>query len=260
MLADVGQRLIFPPEIATANLRPDIVLWSVSAHLVHLVELTVPWEDAVDEAYERKKLRYAQLATEVEHYTVLPPGSRDENAAKTKQKRQAREDKHTLCVRCLGIPHATMALERDLACSVCEAFQPRLKEAHLERARRESSVSSMAGPSAALGAPDVLSQDSLLDIPNVQDARSRSLSPQVKWVKRSKQARDIMDLKAQMAQVLELLTKQAPGHCPGPAAASIAIPPFPQGSAAGPPRAVMGPLEGLLCPPPVLHSSDFVVY
>ncbi|MGH0145910.1 UNVERIFIED_CONTAM: hypothetical protein FKN15_045958 [Acipenser sinensis] len=66
MLADVGQRLIFPPEIATTNLRPDIVLWSGSARLVHLIELTVPWEDAVDEAYERKKLRYAQLATEAE--------------------------------------------------------------------------------------------------------------------------------------------------------------------------------------------------
>ncbi|MGH0128506.1 UNVERIFIED_CONTAM: hypothetical protein FKN15_027537 [Acipenser sinensis] len=66
MLADVGQWLIFPPEIATTNLRPDIVLWSGSARLVHLVELTVPWEDAVDEAYERKKLRYAQLATEAE--------------------------------------------------------------------------------------------------------------------------------------------------------------------------------------------------
>ncbi|MGH0163870.1 UNVERIFIED_CONTAM: hypothetical protein FKN15_046048 [Acipenser sinensis] len=34
--------------------------------LVHLIELTVPWEDAVDQAYERKKLRYAQLATEAE--------------------------------------------------------------------------------------------------------------------------------------------------------------------------------------------------
>ncbi|MGH0129397.1 UNVERIFIED_CONTAM: hypothetical protein FKN15_024126 [Acipenser sinensis] len=66
MMADVGQPLIFPPEIATTNLRPDIVLWSGSACLVHLVELTVPWEDAVDEAYERKKLRYAQLATEAE--------------------------------------------------------------------------------------------------------------------------------------------------------------------------------------------------
>ncbi|MGH0118077.1 UNVERIFIED_CONTAM: hypothetical protein FKN15_052082 [Acipenser sinensis] len=75
---------------------------------------------------------------------------------------------------------------------------------------RESSVSSAAGPLAALGAPDVLSQDSLPDIPNVQAARCCSLSPQARWVKLAKQARDIMDLKAQMAQVLELLTKQAP--------------------------------------------------
>ncbi|MGH0158499.1 UNVERIFIED_CONTAM: hypothetical protein FKN15_039595 [Acipenser sinensis] len=53
------------PEISTTNLRPDIVLWSGSACLVHLVELTVP-EDAVDEAYERKKLQYAQLTAEAE--------------------------------------------------------------------------------------------------------------------------------------------------------------------------------------------------
>ncbi|MGH0149973.1 UNVERIFIED_CONTAM: hypothetical protein FKN15_024531 [Acipenser sinensis] len=66
MLAHVGQRLIFPPEIATTNLRPDIFLWSGSARLVHLVELTVPWEDAVDEADERKKLWYAQLAAEAQ--------------------------------------------------------------------------------------------------------------------------------------------------------------------------------------------------
>ncbi|MGH0119921.1 UNVERIFIED_CONTAM: hypothetical protein FKN15_029184 [Acipenser sinensis] len=67
MLADVGQRLIFPPEIATTNLRPDIVLWSGSARLVvHLVELTVLCENAVDETYERKKLWYAQLAAEAE--------------------------------------------------------------------------------------------------------------------------------------------------------------------------------------------------
>ncbi|MGH0133573.1 UNVERIFIED_CONTAM: hypothetical protein FKN15_062088 [Acipenser sinensis] len=33
---------------------------------VHLVELTVPWEEFVDEAYERKNLWYAELAAEVE--------------------------------------------------------------------------------------------------------------------------------------------------------------------------------------------------
>ncbi|KAK6483274.1 C-X-C chemokine receptor type 1-like [Huso huso] len=32
------------------------------------------------------------------------------------------EDKHTLCARCLSIQHATLALERDMACSICEAF------------------------------------------------------------------------------------------------------------------------------------------
>jgi len=66
MLADLDQRLILPPEIATTDLRPDIVLWSGSARIVQMIELTVPWEDAVDEAYERKKLWYAHLATEAE--------------------------------------------------------------------------------------------------------------------------------------------------------------------------------------------------
>ncbi|MGH0140777.1 UNVERIFIED_CONTAM: hypothetical protein FKN15_035279 [Acipenser sinensis] len=119
---------------------------------------------------------------------------------------------HTLCAWCFGVQHATLALERDVACSICEAFQPRVKEARLERATRASSTS-MAGPSAALGAPEPLhhdmSQDPLLGISDVHASRSRSPSPQTRRVKRSKQVRDIMDLKAQMVQVLELLAKQA---------------------------------------------------
>ncbi|MGH0162803.1 UNVERIFIED_CONTAM: hypothetical protein FKN15_043900 [Acipenser sinensis] len=39
---------------------------ALSQEVARLPALTVPWEDAVDEAYERKKLRYAQLATEAE--------------------------------------------------------------------------------------------------------------------------------------------------------------------------------------------------
>ncbi|MGH0153394.1 UNVERIFIED_CONTAM: hypothetical protein FKN15_032005 [Acipenser sinensis] len=108
-----------------------------------------------------------------------------------------------------------MALERDVTCSVCEAYQPRVKEACLERARKESSASYGAGSSAAFGSPDDASLDSLPDIPSVQ--RNRSPSPATKWVKRSKQARDIMDLKAQMAQVLELLSKQATASAPAQA-------------------------------------------
>ncbi|KAL6468443.1 hypothetical protein MHYP_G00241200 [Metynnis hypsauchen] len=45
MLADVGKQLVFPSEIATTTLRPDLVLWSPSLRKVYMVELTVPWED-----------------------------------------------------------------------------------------------------------------------------------------------------------------------------------------------------------------------
>ncbi|MGH0143904.1 UNVERIFIED_CONTAM: hypothetical protein FKN15_050247 [Acipenser sinensis] len=143
------------------------------------------------------------------------------------------EDKHTLCVWCLGVQYATLALERDVACSICEAFQPRVKEACLERATRVSSASSMARPSVALGAPEPLlhdlSQDPLLGMPDAQAARSHSPSPQARRVKRSKQARDIMDLKDQMAQALELLAKQAP-VAQAPLQPQLPYSPLPQGS------------------------------
>ncbi|MGH0118750.1 UNVERIFIED_CONTAM: hypothetical protein FKN15_005736 [Acipenser sinensis] len=106
----------------------------------------------------------------------------------------------------------------------------------MERATRASSASSMAGSSAALGASKPLlhdlSQDPLLNIPDAQASRSHSPSLQVRRVKRSKQVTDNMDLKAQMAQVLELLAKQAMA-----AQASVQAPlqpklpsPLPQGS------------------------------
>ncbi|MGH0122669.1 UNVERIFIED_CONTAM: hypothetical protein FKN15_045479 [Acipenser sinensis] len=34
----------------------------------------------------------------------------------------------TLCAQCLGIQHATLAPEREVACSICASFQPRVKE------------------------------------------------------------------------------------------------------------------------------------
>lgn len=58
MLVDVGQLLTVPPEIVITNLRPDLVLWSNSQHRVYFVELTVPWEDVMEEAFERKRLCY----------------------------------------------------------------------------------------------------------------------------------------------------------------------------------------------------------
>ncbi|MGH0162788.1 UNVERIFIED_CONTAM: hypothetical protein FKN15_043332 [Acipenser sinensis] len=43
------------------------------------------------------------------------------------------EDKHTLCAQCLGVQQATSALEREMSCSICAAFQPRVKEHRLVR-------------------------------------------------------------------------------------------------------------------------------
>ena len=53
--------MIFPQKIAITNLRPDIVVHSVKARTVLIIELTVPWEENIDEAYERKQLRYDEL-------------------------------------------------------------------------------------------------------------------------------------------------------------------------------------------------------
>ena len=66
MLVDLDKKLVFLPEIVTTSLRPDLVLWSTSQKAVFIVELTVPWEAAVGEAFERKKLKYADIAAEAE--------------------------------------------------------------------------------------------------------------------------------------------------------------------------------------------------
>ncbi len=66
MLVNIGQQLIFPPEIAATTRRPDLVLWSHSLKSVYITELTVPWENSTEEAYERKKLRYIELAADAQ--------------------------------------------------------------------------------------------------------------------------------------------------------------------------------------------------
>ena len=66
MQVDFGGKLVVPQEIVCTKQRPDIVLWSLSQQIVYFIELTVPFEDSVEEAYERKKLRYADLGAEAE--------------------------------------------------------------------------------------------------------------------------------------------------------------------------------------------------
>ncbi|XP_052224110.1 uncharacterized protein LOC127839765 [Dreissena polymorpha] len=62
MRADLVKKLVFPEEVAHTTLRPDIVLWSKTAKRVILVELTVPWEERIDVAYELMKAKYQDLA------------------------------------------------------------------------------------------------------------------------------------------------------------------------------------------------------
>lgn len=57
----LGKKLKFPVEVTHTNLRPDIVLWSKSPKQMIHVELTVPWEERIDEAYELKKPTYQEL-------------------------------------------------------------------------------------------------------------------------------------------------------------------------------------------------------
>jgi hypothetical protein len=64
MQADVNQKLKFPPEITTTNQRPDIVLWSKNTKQAVLIELTVPWEERIQDANERKRTKYQQLVEE----------------------------------------------------------------------------------------------------------------------------------------------------------------------------------------------------
>ena len=62
MRVDLKPQLKFPPEITTTSLRPDIVLWSIPAKTVIMAELTVPWEENMEAAFERKKDKYSELA------------------------------------------------------------------------------------------------------------------------------------------------------------------------------------------------------
>lgn len=64
LLVDLEQQLKFPNHIVTTTLRPDVVLLSESTKQVVLLELTVPWEDRLEEAFERKLAKYEGLVSE----------------------------------------------------------------------------------------------------------------------------------------------------------------------------------------------------
>ena len=51
----------FPQHIVSSGLRPDILLVSESTKNIIIMELTVPWEDRLGEANERKRTKYEHL-------------------------------------------------------------------------------------------------------------------------------------------------------------------------------------------------------
>lgn len=61
---DLGRQLKFPETVTITSLRPDIVLISEASEQVILLELTVPWEDCIEEASERKRAKYTELVEE----------------------------------------------------------------------------------------------------------------------------------------------------------------------------------------------------
>ena len=52
VLADVGRQLQVPQCIVVTAMRPDMVLNSECEHVVYCIELTIPFEEAIEEAFE----------------------------------------------------------------------------------------------------------------------------------------------------------------------------------------------------------------
>lgn len=58
---DLGKQLLFPEHIASTTLHPDMVIFSNSTKKMIMAELTVPWEERMDEARERKRAKHQEL-------------------------------------------------------------------------------------------------------------------------------------------------------------------------------------------------------
>ena len=72
-LVDIERALQFPSDVALTILRPDVMILSKAARIVIMSELSVPWEDNVEEARERKKERYEELVMQCEEHGWLGP-------------------------------------------------------------------------------------------------------------------------------------------------------------------------------------------
>ena len=69
LLVEIGEKIVFPPEILATPLRPDIIIWSKKEKRVILIELTVPAEEGIFAAQIRKEARYFALRTAIKKTT-----------------------------------------------------------------------------------------------------------------------------------------------------------------------------------------------
>ncbi|RXN33906.1 reverse transcriptase [Labeo rohita] len=58
------EKLKYPQHIVRTTLRPDIILVSESTKNIIIMELTVPWEERLGEAHERKMTKYEHLVAD----------------------------------------------------------------------------------------------------------------------------------------------------------------------------------------------------
>ena len=65
MRLDLHSRLYFPPQIIVTDMRPDLIIWSEKSKVIIIGELTVPWEDNIDERNEYKRAKYQDLVSDI---------------------------------------------------------------------------------------------------------------------------------------------------------------------------------------------------
>ena len=54
--------------IVVAAMRPDMVLYSEWEYIVYFIEFTISFKDAIEKAFKRKKLKYAELVAEARQW------------------------------------------------------------------------------------------------------------------------------------------------------------------------------------------------
>ena len=64
---DIRERLKVTKKITTTTLRPDLILWSSETRQVLLIELTIPWEENINVACERKLKKYQELVEQCKY-------------------------------------------------------------------------------------------------------------------------------------------------------------------------------------------------